>query len=240
MEGNFYIGNRKRKKRKSRGRFPRILLFLLVLLLFAALGVHLILYPQAKAICELAISNRLEALANERAYDFLSKGGYTYDEFIHLIYTADGTVCAATVDTVRLNLLKTSLATSVLASLRTSQTSAEVSVGSLTGLLLLSERGKSVKISAKVNEGMRARFHTVFTSAGINQTRHAIGFSFEFTAVYFLASHTEKVTLSIQVPIGETILVGAVPDSLTQISRLTDDVTEIEIDDAVDFGNVLP
>ena len=239
MEGNFYIGNRKRGRRKRGGFFSRLLLLLAAFALFAALGVHLLLYPQAKALCELAVVNRLEALANEKAYTFLSEGGYSYDEFIHLIYTADGTICAATVDTVRLNLLKTSLATSVLSALCTSQTTAEVAVGNLTGLLLLSERGGSVAIRAKVSEGVRARFHTAFTSVGINQTRHAIGFSLDFTATYFLASRTETVNLSVQIPIGETVIVGRVPDSLTQINRLSDDVTEIEIDDAVDFGNVL-
>lgn len=239
MEGNFYIGAKRRKKRSVRGRLTRCLLALLLIALIPTAWVHLLLYPQAKALCETALSNRLEALANERACAFLQNGSYTYTDFIHLVYGEDGSVRAATVDTVRLNLLKTGLATAVLSELCTRNVTATVSVGSLTGLLLLSGKGNELEVRAQVAEGMRARFHTVFTSAGINQTRHAIGFSLDFSVTYLLAARVEQLHFSVTVPIGETLIVGAVPDNLTQINRLSDDITEIEIDDAVDFGGVL-
>lgn len=239
MEGNFYIGAPRRKKRSVCGRITRCLLALLLIALIPTACVHFLLYPQAKALCEAALSNRLEALANEKAYTFLQSGDYAYTDFIHLVYGEDGCVRAATVDTVRLNLLKTSLASAVLSSLHAQSITASVPVGGLTGLLLLSGRGEDVHVNARVAEGMRARFHTAFTDAGINQTRHAIGFSLDFSATYILASRVERLSFSLQIPIGETLIVGAVPDNLTQINRLSDDVTEIEIDDAVDFGGIL-
>jgi hypothetical protein len=36
--------------------------------------------------------------------------------------------------------------------------------------------------------------------------------------------------------VAETLIVGEVPDALTQINRLTEEISEEEIDDVNDFG----
>ena len=115
-----------------------------------------------------------------------------------------------------------------------------VPAGNLLGLLFFSGVGGDIAITARVASGMRARFQTVFTEAGINQTRHAIGFVLDFSATYLLAARTETLSFSIDIPIGETLIVGDVPDTLTQINRLSEEISELEIDDAVDFGNIIP
>jgi hypothetical protein len=152
---------------------------------------------------------------------------------------ADGEVCAASFDTVKLNLLKTELASALLSSLYTQTVTASVPVGNLAGLIFFSGRGADVNVKARLTESVTARFHTSFTEAGINQMRHSIGISLLFTANYLLGRRTETLTLTVDIPLGETLIVGDVPDTLTQINRLTDDITEIDIDDAVDFGNIL-
>ena len=119
MQGDFYIGKGKKRAFKKTWRPLRILLILLCLLLFFSLWVHLSLFPQVKAQCSMTISNRLEALANQKAYSLLEGKGYTYTDFIHLVYGEGGSVHAASVDTVKLNLLKMRLASDLLASLHT-------------------------------------------------------------------------------------------------------------------------
>ena len=241
MQGDFYIGSRSRRPRPTpRHRFSRTLLFLLCLLLVLALWVHFSLLPQARALCNTEISNRFESIANRKAYAILQQNKHSYDDFIHLVTTSDGGIHAATVDTVALNLLKTQLATAVLSELRTQNIHVRIPVGNLAGFLIFSGRGHDVTVAANVTESASARLSTSFTSVGINQTRHAIGISLSFSAKYLLGRRTESLTFRVDIPIGEPLIVGEVPDTLTQINRLTDDITEIEIDDAVDFGNVLP
>ncbi len=242
MNGDFYIGNgrkRPRSKKDRRRRRRRLCALFVCFLVALALFAHFSLLPQVKALCESSLSNRLETLASSKAYTVLSEGEYRYTDFIKLSYATDGAVQSASVDTVGLNLLKTRVALLVLEALSTEDISVSVPTGNLLGFLFFSEVGGEVSVSARVAEGMRARFHTVFTEAGINQTRHAIGFSLDFTAHYLLPTGRETVAFSVEIPIGETLIVGKVPDSLTQISRLTDGVTEYDIDDAVDFGNVI-
>ena len=237
MQGDFHIGGRRR--RKPARRFSRTLIFLLCIALALTLWVHFSLLPQARALCETAISNRFEAIANEKAYVILRQGDYSYDDFIHLVTTESGNVRAASVDTVALNLLKMQLASALLSELSTQNIEVGIPVGNLTGFLLFSGGGKDAKVTARVAERAGARISASFTTVGINQTRHAIGISLSFSASYLLGRRTESVSCHIDIPIGETLIVGEVPSSLTQINRLTDDITEIEIDDAIDFGDVV-
>lgn len=239
MAGEYYIG---RKRRCNRKRFSakRLLVPLLLFSLALLIWFQAALLPQVRTLCEASISNQIEVLANGEAYAVLMKGDYTYDDFVHLSYGADGTVRSATVDTVKLNALKFTLSLAVLKELTTKDISVSVPVGNLLGSLFFSGQGGNVSITTRVAETMHARLHTVFTSAGINQTRHAIGFSLDFKVGYLLPMGSRDLLISINIPIGETLIVGDVPDTLTQINRLNDDVTELEIDDAVDFGNILP
>ena len=238
MQGDYHIGRKRRPARTH--RLLRPLLIFLCILTALALWVHFSLLPQARALCTAAISNRLESIANEKAYVILQQSGKTYDDFIHLTTGADGSVYAASIDTVAINLLKMQLATALLSELRTQNIDVGVPVGNITGFLLFSGKGGNVTVTARVAESIHARLLTSFTSAGINQTRHFIGITLTVSAKYLLGSRTESLSCCIDIPVGETLIVGAVPDTLTQINRLTDEITEIEIDDAVDFGNVIP
>ena len=232
MKNCYYIG----KKRRKRHPFLFFLFILCALLsLFNAT-----LYPKARALVESRVTNRLSAVAADHIARVLEEEETSYASFVHLSYGTDGAVRALSVDTVKMALLKQRLALSLLSALQEENVlSVSVPLGNLTGILPLSGVGRPVSISVKAAESLKASFVSSFTDVGINQTRHIISFSFEITVRVLLGGRTETVTLVSTFPAAETVIVGEVPDSLTQISRLTDGVTEYEIDDAVDFGNVL-
>ena len=237
MGDAYYLGER--RYRKKRRRLPYTLLIVLLCLLAVSLFIHTTLFSSLYLLCENTSKNRLETIANEAAYALLSEENCCYTDFIRLTYAQDGSVASASVDTVRLNLLKIRIALSVLRALKTENVSVSVPLGNLSGLIFLSGRGKELPIEVRLSEGVRARFHTEFVEAGINQTRHTMGISLDFTAVYLIAAKQKTFSFSVEIPIGETLIVGKVPDSLTQINRLCEEISEIDIDDAVDFGNVL-
>lgn len=205
----------------------------------AALFINGVLLPKVRALCEQTLQNRLFSLAAEEAYAVLSKGGYTYESFVRLSYDATGALRVASVDTVALSLLKSELSLAVLSHLCAERLTVNVPVSALLGLLLLSGVSGEIPVTAVVMPSVRARTHSVLDEAGFNQTRHAITLSLSFLATYILPTGKESVSVEFDLPLAETVIVGEVPDSLTVISRLTDDVTEYEIDDAVDFGNVV-
>ena len=234
MNGCYYIG----KKRRKRGRRHPLLWFF-VLLLLVTLALNACLYPQVLALVESRVNTRLSAVAAECIALTLQEEGTDYASLVELRYGTDGAVRSVSVDTVGLMLLKQRLALSLLSALREETLSVSVPVGNLFGFLPVSGLGGELPVTVSTAESLKASFSSSFTEAGINQTRHTLLFSFEITAYCLLSGRTEAITLTSSFPAAETVIVGEVPDSLTQISRLTDEVTEYDIDDAVDFGNVV-
>ncbi len=242
MSGDFYLGGHRtapRGRKKSRWRLWRFFLILLCIFLMVSLWLNYALLPQLRALCATSIGNRLQKDAEGQIYTLLEEEGCTYEDFIHLRYGANGEVRSASVDTVRLNRLQTKLAVALLSFLSERDIIVSVPIGNLQGLLLFSGVGGDLTLHARVTEGLRTHLDTVFTEAGINQTRHSIGFSFTLQATYLLARKAEKTQITLSIPIGETVIVGEVPDSLTQINRFTDEITETDIDDVVDFGDAV-
>ena len=232
MKGCYYIGKRRRR------RHPLLCLTLVgaaLLLLFQGL-----LYPQAMSLVESKVENRLSALSAECITQTLSEEGVDYSSLIQICYDGEGKVRSLSVDQVKLTLLKQKVALALLSLLKDENAlTVSVPIGNLTGILPLSGLGRPVSLSVKAAESLKASFVSSFEEAGINQTRHVISFSYTFTVRILMGLQTKTVTLTATLPAAETVIVGEVPDSLTQISRLTDGVTEYEIDDAVDFGNVV-
>lgn len=234
MNGRYYIGKKRKRSRKRR------LWGLILFLLLPALLLHFCLYPQVLALVEGRVNTRLSSLAARQIALTLSETDTSYTSLIHIDYGTDGAVRAVSVDTVKVALLKQRLALSLLDALEAEGTlSVSVPIGNLFGFLPLSGLGKPLTVRVKTADSLKASFHSSFTEAGINQTRHTIRFCFEITVYCLISGRVETITLSSSFPAAETVIVGDVPDSLTQISRLTDGVTEFDIDDAVDFGNVV-
>ena len=234
MAGEYYIGKRRRRI-KGRHLF---LIFALGLLLLTLL-LNAALYPQVLALAKSRITNRLSSLSAEEICTVLSEEDVRYEDLIRISYGTDGKVTAVSVDTVRLTLLKERIALRILALLQTKSFSVSVPFGNVIGFLPLSEMPGEIPVTVRTAESMRAGFRSSFEEAGINQTRHTISFVFETEVYCLLAGKTERITLSNVFPAAETVIVGEVPDSFTDISRFTDELDEYDIDDAVDFGSVL-
>ena len=242
MGNDFYLGGHRSTpcvRKRKRWRFWRFFLILICISLMISLWLNYALLPQLRALCATAIANRLQKEAEGEIYSLLETEGCTYEDFIHLRYGANGEVRSASVDTVKLNRLRTRLAVALLSFLSERDIAVSVPVGNLQGVLLFSGLWGDLTLHARVTEGLRTHLDTVFTEAGINQTRHSIGFSFTLQATYLLARKAEQTKITLVIPIGETVIVGEVPDSLTQINRFTDEITETDIDDVVDFGDAV-
>lgn len=232
MKGCYYIGRRRRK------RHPFLFFFFFVGTVAILLNASL--YPKARALVESKVKNRLSSLSAERIAHVLEKEGTSYASFIHISYGTDGAVRSLSVDTVKMTLLKQKLALSLLADLQEeSLLSVSIPLGNFTGIMPLSGMGRPIPVSVKGAESLKASFVSSFTETGFNQTRHVISFSFEFTVRILLGGRTETVTLVSEFPAAETVIVGEVPETLTQISRSMDGITEYDIDDTVDFGNIV-
>ena len=197
------------------------------------------LYPYIEAVVESEAKNRLTALCAEKMTEVLSGGDYGYEDLIRLSYTQSGTVASASVNTVTLNLLRYRIASAMLTELKKQSFTIKVPLSNLFGIVFFSPLSGGVSVTVECADSMRASFVSEFEECGINQTRHVIFFEFTLDSYFLLPVRYRKLSLVCRVSAAETLIVGEVPDSFTDIDRLTDDLSEIDIDDAVDFGDVV-
>jgi sporulation protein YunB len=87
-----------------------------------------------------------------------------------------------------------------------------IPVGQVLGSQLLANYGPRVKVSIYPIGTVRTSVFDKFEAAGINQTRHQIYLDIETQVQVVVPLVSSAVTVSTQVPITDTVIVGPVPD----------------------------
>ncbi len=228
-----YLGN-SRKKRKASFRFRLLFPFLLFLLVIFLLNTYFT--PILTDLACVAVENGIERIIAEALSTELSKNHILFSDIVRLSYKEDGTVSALQADTKRLVSLRTALLRAVLSSLdKEGVLTVLIPYSSLFGLNFLPS-DKAIPVSIRFSKGVNAYFSSEFLERGINQTLHRITFTVSVTVLLLVPQKNQERKVSRHFPMAETILLGTVPEAYTKIHRLTDDITESELDDIYDFG----
>lgn len=185
------------------------------------------------------IFGRLDSIVSEHALykahtlaqNFISEavrselsGDPTYSQLISFEKASDGKITALLVNTQKTNLLKENITCSILERLNNMPPS-EVSIklGDLTQNNLFLGRGPQIPVKISSVGKVDIKFAGSFSSAGINHTRHQIIIEIELTFSLALPMSSQTVTAKSSSVIGETILVGDIPDSYTYIDDTRND-----------------
>jgi len=226
-----------RRRRRGRVRRPhrrgRGALFLL-LLLFCALGFLFFsgkLRPVIREYAESRAVNLASASIHDAVEAVLSKGEIGYRDLITLEKDAEGHVTALHTNIVAVNRLKAEIASAVIADLSSIDTAAlAIPLGTVTGMELLSGLGPRLRVELVPLGEAFAAFGSRFTSAGINQTRHSI--VMEVTAAVTILLPGEEIQAEVRstVDVAETVIVGVVPDSYTNVEDPDGSKTDLIFD----------
>ncbi len=234
-ETTYYLSERRRRRGR---RLSPLSLFLLILLVFLLL---VLLFNNhfsslIRTLGESAARNRVEEIMNRTLYGELMQNSDLYENVIKLRYKEDGTVASLETKTAKLIKMRANLLSSMLTELSEPQNlTVHVPVSALFGLDLL-PAGSSFTFNIRTTRDVNAYFESEFSETGINQTLHRILFTVSLRVVLLFPGGSQTIETKKTYPFAETILVGTVPDAYTKIDRLTDDITETELDDIYDFG----
>lgn len=160
------------------------------------------------------------SLLNEAISTALAETQATPDpaDLITITYKEDQTVATIQTNTAQINHLNTVLTKELLGKLR-SMEAQQISLpaGSLTDSPLLQGRGPMVRFKFQPGGTMNTSIRSEFSSAGINQTKHQIyiDVSVEMACVGLLRQR--KTTVETRYLIAETIIVGEIPASYSNI-----------------------
>ncbi len=208
----------------------------LVLLLFS-LFFHFALTARLTTLAKIEGNNKIGRMLEEAVYLSLGNRETDYSDLVSLRMKEDGSVAALESNLVACNLIcAESLGHLLYRMKEVGRVACEIPIGNLSGVTLLSGKGAVCRVEFLFTGAGRARLESRFSEAGINQTRHEIRLVLEVDTLLLLPGREERGKATREIPLAETVIVGRVPDAYTEIHRLTDDITESEIDDIYDFG----
>lgn len=157
---------------------------------------------------------------NQSAAELLSTGGVTYDSLMNVTTDENGQVRLIQANAPEMNRLASQV--SLLAQeklLAKGDQSVKVPLGSALGLTLFAGAGPKIEVRILPVGSVHAEFHTDFQTAGINQTRHRVSLLLTAQVQMVIPTGAQKVEVSTQVAMAESIIVGEVPDTFTDVGE---------------------
>lgn len=143
------------------------------------------------------------------------------------VYTQNGRAYLLETDSLRLNRLSADCAIKAQDRiLSIGEQGVSVPIGTVLGWSLLNGRGPRVHVRFTPTGTVHAVCESSFVSAGINQTVHRITLTLTATVRMVLPVGARTVTVTLQTPISEDVVVGDVPETYADVNG-TDDVMNL-------------
>jgi len=135
-----------------------------------------------------------------------------YNQLIMVQKDNQGQIVLMQPNIVRINQLASDTTLSIQSALQgLASEQFYIPVGQVLGSQLLANYGPRVKVSIYPVGTVRTSVFDKFEAAGINQTRHQIYLDIETQVQVVVPLVSSEVTVSTQVPITDTVIVGPVP-----------------------------
>ena len=194
--------------------------WILVLLFVAIIGFFVFRTKYLSAIRNLAetqVKNTTSDLINDAIDEQIREGNIQYDRIVYFEKDLDGRITALKTNLTEVNRLKTAILNLINDDiLAMDSRQFGVPVGSLILPEFLAGRGPSIPVEILAIRNSDASFHSDFTEAGINQTLQQLTMEITVDVVVLVLGKTNDFTVSTQVVVAETIIVGQVPDTFLQ------------------------
>lgn len=212
-------------RRRSRRRFGRrragmvlrpAALFTGLLLLAALMSNHL--HPILDAYGKSQAQWLSAEIINEAVAQVLTDEELSYSDLVSVSRDGAGRVTAVEADAAKINRLKAEVTHRVLEKLQEHKILyMKAPLGSLFGGEWFSGWGPNIPLRVSVSGSASSVIHSAFSGAGINQTSHQLTLDVAARIVLTFAGYTTAVELENNFLVAETVLVGTVPDSYTEV-----------------------
>lgn len=197
--------NKKRKKRLIIFLCTTICIILALILYFNCYVNPIILSANKGVIKSKTIS-----VINQSVQNTISTN--VYNELITMKTDSEGNITSISANSMLSNKLNNQIIENCQTSLNDiSSLSFNVSLGTFSGIPLLNGIGPDITIKMIPIGSVQTMFKSEFISAGINQTYHKIYLDISVDMSILLPGTNQSVKVNTQVLIGESIIVGKVP-----------------------------
>ena len=203
----------RRRRRRVRWVFP----MMIILVLWGFLALRARLWPVVLSLSQTQIRNTTSDLINDAIVKQIAEGNIQYDRIVYFEKDLNGRITALKTNMAEVNRLKTDILNIINDEiLRHDSEHLGVPLGSLIFPEFLSGRGPEIPVSILSIRNSDAGFHSYFSEAGINQTLQQLTMDVSVDVTILVLGQTDEFTVSSQVVVAETIIVGDVPDTYLQ------------------------
>ena len=197
--------------------------FLVMSVLLFAAGCVLFFLFRSKyrtVIRELAqtqVKNTTSDLTNDAIAKQIAEGTIAYDRIVYFEKDLDGRITALKTNMSEVNRLKTDILHIINDEILELDTSdIGIPLGSLFLPELLSGKGPAIPVRILSIRNSDANFVSHFSQAGINQTLHQVTMDVSIDVAVLVLGETSSFTMSSEVVVAETVIVGQVPTTYLQ------------------------
>ncbi len=203
--------------RRALKRLLRLVAVLMVLTLALLLFFRYKYNAAIRGLAETQVKNTTSDLINDAIDKQIEKGDIQYDRIVYFEKDLNGRITALKTNMGEVNRLKTDILNIINDEILALDTSdLGIPVGSLVLPEFMAGKGPSIPVQVLSIRNSEASFSSGFTEAGINQTLHQINMHVSVDVAVLVLGQTNYFTISSQVVIAETIIVGQVPETLFQ------------------------
>lgn len=198
----------------------RLLQWLIILVLVLILAFMLLRSKYREVIQDLAetqVKNTTSDLTNDAIAKQIAAGDIQYDRIVYFEKDLDGRITAMKTNMTEVNRLKTDILNIINDEILSMDSSdIGIPIGSLILPEFLSGRGPQVPVNIISISNSDGSFESHFSEAGINQTLHQLTMQVSVDVSILVLGRTDSFTVTTQVVVAETIIVGQVPDTFLQ------------------------
>ena len=196
-------------------RFVRWLLLLFLLLIATFIFFRVKYHDVIFDLAETQVKNSTSDLINDAIDTQIDAGNIQYDRIVYFEKDLDGRITALKTNMSEVNRLKTDILNLINDEILALDTT---DLGIYTGNLLLPEifsgRGFLLPVQIVSIRNSEASLNSFFSEAGINQTLHQLNMNISVDVTVLVLGQTDSFTISSQVIVAETVIVGQVPQTL--------------------------
>ncbi len=195
----------------------RILIVCFILSILLLVFFRIRYHNAIRSLAETSVRNSTSDLINDAIDLQIETGNVHYDRIVFFEKDLDGRITALKTNMSEVNRLKTAILNLINDEILALDTAdIGIPMGSLILPELFSGRGPHIPVHILSIRNSDASFKSYFTEAGINQTLQQLTMDVSVDVSVLVLGKAESFTVSSQVVVAETVIVGQVPDTFFQ------------------------
>lgn len=173
--------------------------------------------PVIQNLAQTSVKNATSDLANDAAAKQIENGNIQYDRIVYFEKDLNGRITALKTNIGEINRLKTDILNIINGKiLALDAADIGIPIGSLFLPEFFSGKGPVIPVHILAVRNSDAAFSSNFCQAGINQTLHQLVMNITVDAAILVLGETSTFSISSQIVVAETVIVGDVPNTFIQ------------------------